>query len=459
LRVLKKTGKIIGSEDNLKGVFMKKLIISLSFFCFASYGFDAQSDTLTLETSVHLAHKNRDDLHGYFYSEQANKQDERAALAGYLPQFSINGKFGKTAPEALINVVTTAVLPQTLTDSTSTKGVTVSVSQLLLSGGTPVFDYRIAKEGTKIINSQMETAHNNIRFSTEQAFLNLQQKMLEKQAVQAQYQASQVTFEKNSSQKLVGFLNQSEWLSSAASYAKAKSDAQNYQYDLETAQNNLERETNTQVNIEQIDVSLQTTANVDLKPVDYYLSAALNHRPELRTQKHLIRQSRLSEKRYRRSYVPTVSAFAQASDIKLGTGYRSASWTAGVDFSWSFDGLASAHTARKYKHKELEYKLQKRDLELQIRNDVENAHYQVHTTMNKLKAEVVSYEQAEQDLELKKAQYTVGSLSRSELAQAEFAYKSAEFTLNSLKIGIRTTYQNLLYLSGYPKESDKSIRS
>jgi outer membrane protein TolC len=240
----------------------------------------------------------------------------------------------------------------------------------------------------------------------------------------------------------------------------------NYARDMETALWTLQRQTGSNITIDEISLSVDDTTKINLKPLDFYLEKAFQNRPNLKIQDHLIRQAQLSEKKYRNSYVPSISLFAEASDIGAGetlfepaanlnaaNNAISASWTAGVQFTWSFDGLANVHAARKSDNQEIQYVLEKKDLELQVKQDVESAFNQVKNNSDLLKAAVAQYEQADATLQLKKKQFEVGTISRIDLKQAEQTYESTRFQLDSSKIDMRIAYQNLLFACGYPNDN------
>lgn len=426
----------------------------ITFIFLCSLGLALNAEKISRHNVAPMAHKTRKDLKAFVYAKRANKKAERAALAGYLPQIQISAEVVRAAPDVLIRYFPgQGSLRKTIAnqDTTSRRGVSFSFSQLLISGGVPLFDYKIAKEGTKIIDAEERLSRNAVRLNVQNSFFNLQKLLLKNDYIFTLDESAKTVFERSSGKKLVGFLNQSEWLTAIADYSSAQSNVANYQHDILGSISDLERETGATFDVDQIDLSLDGIMAIDIKPIDNYLRLAAKYRPDLERQDYLIKQARLSEKRYNRSYIPTMSVVARATDQKWGTQYRLSSWYAGLDFSWSFDGMASAHSAEQNKNFQIERRLQKKDLQLQIKNEVKAAYYQLKNLVNQVKVAAVQFEQQEANLGLQRTQHKVGNLSTSGHMQAERDYEKTKFDVASLKIDMASAYQQLLFVCGYPR--------
>lgn len=404
--------------------------------------------------AVEIAFKQRKDLEAFLYAEQASKYDERTALAGYLPQIQLGAQLGKTAPDPLLSKQGTI---QRCPDSMTSKGLSFSISQLIINGGGPIIDYKIAQESTKIVQENMQLTQNNIQLNVETAFLTMQRLLLEKTFIESRDIASKALLAQSSGKNTVGFLNESSWLASTAQYISDQSSIANYARDVETALWTLQRQTASNITLDEISLSIDDATKICLKDLNFYLTKAFQYRPNLKIQDHMIRQAQLSEKKYRNSYVPSVGFFGQASDVKFGNDTTNATWSLGIEFGWQFDGLANVHQARKSDNQEIEYVLQKKDLEIQVKQDVESAYNQVKNNIDLLKASVAQFEQADAALKLKTKQFEVGTISRIDFAQAEQSYQSTRFQLDSTKLDTRLAYQNLLFACGYPKIDNHCI--
>lgn len=410
---------------------------------------------LKQDDAVECAFKNRKDLEAFLFAEQASRYDERVTLAGYLPQIQLGAQLGKTSPDVLVATVGTTTEP--FTEAITNQQLSISVSQLIINGGGPVIDYKIAQEATKIVLENMKLTKDNIRLAVETAFLNMQRLMLEKTFIESRDIASKSLFEQNSGKNVVGFLNESTWLASTASYMSDQTAIANYARDFQTALWTLQRQMGTSVSLDAISTSIEDITKIELRPLDFYIQKAFQNRPNLKIQDHMIRQAQLSEKKYRNNYIPSAGFLGQASEVKLGDNNRTVSWFVGLNLTWNFDGLASVHAERKSEKQEIEFVLQKKDLEFQVKLDVETAYNSVKNNFDLLKTAVAQYEQADAALQLKQKQCDVGAISHIDLAQAQMSYESTKFQLDSTKVDTRIAYQNLLFACGYPKIDNQRI--
>jgi len=431
--------------------FAKKIRLLPSRIDYLHYN-EQTSGKISERNAVAKALFNRKDLESFEFIRRQAKTQERAALSAYIPQATFGLKKARVNPTQLLHPETSE--PTLCPSETSLSDVTFGATQLIFSAGKPLLDYRVAKEGTRIVELDEQTAANNIRFSTESAFLETQRLHWKKSFIATQDQAAKISFSQNACANTVGFLNQADWQSAIAQYGTIQSDVFNYPREQTRRFDTLQREVSAPISPENLDFSLQNVENIFLEPLDFYLRAALLHRPDLEKQKRSAVQAKWQEKSYRRSYMPEVKIYAEAFDNQLkiwGPRHRLSRWAAGLRLDWAFDGLFNVHKAEQSKNLEVQFKLQEKDLELQIETDVKTTHEQIKILQNKLKAQALSLKQQKTNLLFKRNQFEVGNISKAELAEAERSYKETEFNLISLQIDIKITYQNLLFICGYPK--------
>jgi len=431
--------------------FAKKINLLPSYKCTT-----IQSNILQPD-AVQTAFAYRDDLRSYDYTKKRSKIDERKALAKYLPQVSVNVNKAYTVPYILQNPETYEIIR--CPEHTSEEGIAFHLQQPIFTGGKPLAEYRIAKEGTKIVQYDRQTAANSIQLSVETAFLETQKLFWKNKFIATKDATAKKVFEQSDCYKKVGFLNETEWQSAITTYAFDRTDVVNHEREKINALSKLQREIGVPVCPEDLNLSLQNIEHIELAPLEYYLGQALKNRPELKKQKHSARQARWQEKRFALSYIPDVNVYARAQTSKLRefSLYNTSSWEAGLEVNWSFDGLSSAHTSQQYKNLEVEIKLQKKDLELKIEKDVKITYEQIKISQNGLKSLMLALKQQETNLKLKESQYCTGLISEAELAQAKLSYEETVFDLTSTKIDINAAYQNLLFLCGYPKEKNDAF--
>jgi outer membrane protein len=399
------------------------------------------------DDAVTYAFQHRKDLEAFIFAEEASRYDERVALAGYLPQIQLAADIGKAGPDLTTTVTGGNPL---FGESLGNRDISISISQLIINGGGPVIDYKITQEATKIVQENMKLTQDNIRLAVETAFLTMQRLILQKTFIESQDIASRSLFEQSSAKNVVGFLNESTWLSATASYMGNQTAIANYMRNVQTALWTLQRQTNSAIKTDEISLSLEDAAKFELRPLEVYIEKAYQNRPNLKVQDHMIRQAQLSEKKYALSYVPSISLLGEAAE-EMTRNNNVTSWFIGVGFTWNLDGLAGVHSARKSEKQEIEYVLQKKDMEFQVKLDVETAYNSVKNNIMLLKTAVAQFEQADATLQLKKKQFDVGTISRIDFDQAQMTYESTKFQLDSTKIDTRLAYQNLLFACGYPQ--------
>ena len=436
---------------------------------------------ITIERAVYAAHKNREDLKSFDYSILASKYDQKAALAGILPQFSMTSNANRSGG---LQVLTTAGLepesPATTDSQTAfPRSLTIQLSQLIFSLDGPIDQYKITKMGTKIIESQKEQLINAIRFNTETSFYDLQKELLKNSLISALEDSSELTFDRDTASNKVGFLNRSGWLQAQATFEDNLSDITNYPNDIQIALSRLERQTNTDMDPFKVSLSMQDINRIKLKPLEYYYRKALLYRPELEEKDHRIKQAKYSELFFKKQYIPTVRVFADITkawnpcennlldnievptiaDCLLANLNRNpVIWSVGVIATWSFDGLGSAHTGVAYEKHVTEFELQKRDLELQIVKNIKAVYYQLKNLFGQVRATEIQYKQSRVELDRKEQQKKVGEAAYYEVAQEKLNNKILEYALITLKIEINNLYANLLFLCGYPPELSNSYK-
>jgi len=415
---------------------------------------------IAMENMVVVSYNNRQDLEAFNYAISANKYTEKAAIGGYLPQLSLSGK--------ALSSYDYEIIPW--------RNFTVELSQLILSFDGPIDQFKIAQQGTYILKTQKQELKNNIRFRTEQTFLDLKKSLLKTQLIKALEKSSGQTYDLRASQFGVGLISKPDWEKVRSAYTTQQASIENYPNDVLIARTNLERQTNEPIPVDTVSLQVKKVDTIKFKPVNYYLTKALVSRPELKGKDHMIRQAEYSEMYYKKQYLPQVSVFASVSKNKMpcqpnlltlldddiqkhptiisewAKAIRSLRWSAGVSVDWSFDGLTNAHTGASYEEKATEFLLQKRDLELQIIENIKEIYLNVKNLLIKLKPTETKYLQTQKELEKQSKAYEVGLIKKADYSQAILDNEQAKYNLTTLKIDIRKGYQQLLFQSGYPEK-------
>jgi len=462
---------------NLFFILLTIIATTGSLLCYPESYQYACCNQISLEQMVDVAFQNRDDLKAFDYLIKANQFGEKAAIGGYLPQVRVSFHTGKASkaetrdvaipvqfdlPSEITGLVPGEVSPISFeipTVAGATTGfffpkerITFDVSQLILSLNGPMLQRKIAQQETFISTTQQQQLENLIRFNTESAFLELKKLLLQNMEIKALKESSEITFDQSKWRNEVGFLNRSQWDFSKSTFSQEQTDVVNYPNDIQQAISKLEREANSTVDPTHIMLSLENIQNIVLESLQYYQEKAIENRPDLHEQFYRIKQAKYSERFHKNSYVPEVSFFANITKSKYSECNKPLFWNLGIRVDWALDGFANANLASKYERTRTEFILRKRDLELQILQEIRELYFLLKTLFHQLEPAQAAFKQSLTELDNQKRQYQVGLAALFEYEQAKLNARKSEFTLMSLKIDIKNNYQRLLFLCGYPPE-------
>lgn len=411
---------------------------------------------IKLEDIFNIAKLHRQDLKGMNYLIDSNWHAERAALGKFLPQFSISADSGKSSKEELSGI---SQYPKA--------SIQFEYNQLIFSMDGPMMQYRVAKQETLISKAQKVSLENSIRINSETKFLDLKKEILRKELMDALYKSSNMTFDQSKTRKVAGFFNKVDWENANATYTKEQNDVRGYPWNLDIAVKLLEREANVDIFPGVISKSYEAIDSIKLKSEEDYFRIALANRPDLKEKELQIQKSEISSRQYKYKYVPEIRVITQVQKAKMvqcpplqvGTipfDNKPLIWHVGLNMSWNFDGLSNYNTSKQFDDLSTGYSLQKRDLELNILKDIQALKSLIETHFWDLNTAKKEYEAAKVALDRAKVQYDAGLIALYQYEQANLNYKQKEFALISLKIDIRTSYQKMLYLCGYPSEISDS---
>lgn len=201
----------------------------------------------------------------------------------------------------------------------------------------------------------------------------------------------------------------------------------------------------------------QDTALIDLLPLDSMLSLALENRPEMSRARYFTEMSHKAIRVARADYYPSLAAEARfdwsaQSDNFTTTDNNSKSWTAGLNLSFPlFNGGRTRAEVTQAKADYRKSQLQLRQVQDDIKLDVEAAYDRVIQAKKALDAQSNTIAQAEEGLRIANVRYESGVGTQLEVLSAQAALTQARellaratFQFRQAKAGLKlATTMNL----------------
>lgn len=429
---------------------MKKrvIIIYITFFCAPIICANKALHKLSLDDALQKAYRNRTSLQSQVYRIKQQMNLEWVELSQYFPQLSIRTE---------INKVSRNLLPKHQTF--------ISLRQLVFATGGPILQYKAAKENTEVAKYNREREQDAVQFETETSYLDLWNTAQQNNVIKALEFSAQKQFANAQTRNDEGLLNKAEWKDQIAQFEENIATVRSYEDALSSAYYALERSIENHITAPLNDrntyqfIEQSILAAHNAEDVEYYIKKAFLHRKELAVVEHEIQREEYNKQFNERSYIPTLSFFADFSNGTFFSLLSSTSsqtyWELGISFDWKFDGLGSAHRANAAHDSKLERTMEKYNLTAQIKLEVQTAYYDLQQLLKQLDAAYARYNQAQEEYAQRKIQFDIGEISCNDFAQAEYNWQQAQFTLLDTKVQNAQKYRELLFRCGYPSEPRK----
>jgi outer membrane protein TolC len=399
---------------------------------------------VTLDDAITFALSHRSSLNDLLFASKSQRNNALAALSGYLPQVSVYSRFLASKDRAI---------PK--------NQQYIYIDQLLFSFAGPVEQYRIEKLGSHISELGALFHRDEIRYETENSFLNLyllQSRIAPVSTFEVSIAAQlQKTLLSNKQGLLSSFLFEKEH----ADYDYGMSAIFGYEEQITIANTNLtkalEAEQPFLIDMTNARSTIKTTLDtITHLPYDetFFKEAAQNLRKDLAIKDQEIERFARLKQLKEKSYLPSASLYADISTGQpaLAVGLRQLPgnfWQAGIQFNWNFDGLGNAHKAAAEEASLQSAIFAKRDKELSIDKEVSNAYHELQQLKKQLDAYCTDLSFEELFLQ-KKKRYEIGDLSETEYKQAVYEWDKAQFDVRDLEVKTVLKYKELLFKSGYP---------
>ena len=413
------------------------LVLFISFFRCYSEGVSLDPDKktnknirLTLKEAVKMAIKNRPSLKAFQYATQASRETERKALAGYKPQVSFTeSPFFSKGAKGLQN------------------SANLQASQLIYSFAGPIEEYKIAQTGTEI--SEYQTLSNKalIKFEVTRSFLESWLLQRKNKFIEYLKKSSIETVNKSEHQNELNLLNKNTWLNDAATYSENMSTVYIYPDELSNAKNQLEYFIGKKFENDGTSLTLAWNSNQEIKleSLDYYYDFAIKHRNDIHEKELEIEQQQQYQNYYKKTYLPSLSLSGET-----GRTSGAVNSSIGAVLSWNmFDGGANYYESQKANAQKLKISMEKDQLILTAKFQVQRAYYELNTIFKQLVAQDIRLAQAKNELVLKKQKLEIGDISPVDFETARYSWETQKFNWLNIRVNAAIVYNRLHYVTGY----------
>lgn len=396
-------------------------------------------DTVSLKQVYDLALENRSSIKAAAFDIQKQRRLQQAALAGYFPQISLN--IPSLGPQS---------------DDFPQPDAILNISQLIWSFASPYDSYKIAQYDVEIAQYNRQLEINKAHHEAEAAHLTAWQREQEYQAIAALFFATKTTFDTESHKYQIGLISKNDWLTAASVSAEQQARVQAYPSETARTRGVLEQAIETSLG----DRMLVWDGIVppELDSLDAYYEQALALRPEIKIAQAEQAKAEKLDRFYQCKYLPTVSF---ASNVTYYTGFRRkkfTTWSVGVAFEWTFDGLASLFQAEASQQQALQAEMENRNTVQQVKVEVQNAYHRLNELFEELKAEQTQLLQGKNAWALARKQYELGLISKVEYTQALQAWEQIKFDWQTKKEAAAQEYRNLRFACGYPIDTQSTTK-
>ena len=334
----------MGMKGNLERLRRLAAVLALVAVLALPAGVAAE-DFLTLEESIELALRQSVLIHAAEEGVRAAEALKKEAFTGFLPKLSTSYNYTRLNSEPYTTMP--ALPPLTTSPSRLVVGTennyawASEVRQPLFAGGGILANYEVNRLGYDIsLTEKAATVHDTIR-DVKIAYFNIlkAEKLLEV----ARQSVAQLTSHLNVARNFfeVGLIPRNDLLQSEVSLANGELSLSRAENGLELARSRfntvLRRDIGTPVRIEDI-----LAYRPYEKTLEESIAAALENRPEIRSQTLKVDQARSQVKLARSDYFPTISAVGHYERVGdrpgvSGSDFKDAeNWYVMGQASWTF---------------------------------------------------------------------------------------------------------------------------
>lgn len=406
------------------------------------------TETLTIDQAVALAHQNREILEAFKQNIDAKKMLSYEALSGYLPSMYGNAK------------ATIAQHKKSVENALSIEG-----KQLLYSPAGPIEYYNVAKQDTVIAKHLLNLNYDLVRYNVETAFLKswlIQQRRayIDSLTSMAEHDLSfeQARYDARMSDRQT-------LRSSHVSYARHRFDIDSYDNELMLEQRILQRFVGKTLfadeehpDIESYKLTWAPPSRMKLKPISAYYELARTNRKDLAIKESEIKRDSLLKNLHLKKYLPSAYLVGGLSAVKphgSSTDPDSCSRTfdrhIGLRVEWQFfDGLSGYFRSRGARARALRSTMEKLDLFGDIKMRIQTVYYRLKSTLTEVEYLTKELKHCLQELANAHRNCAIGIEATSILPKKKNITCQARFAWIESRVRVALLERELAYICGYP---------
>jgi len=423
---------------------LNKIILSLSLLSVVAVA--SVNSEKSLDELISIALENSVDIHVAKADIEAKDAGIDYATAGYLPQVSLQGELAQYDLKSDISQ-----------DSDSVVGATASVDQLLYDFGGTSSDIGAAKSAYDASLKQLDSTTNAVVISVKKAYYNI---LNQNQLINVAHEAvkiDELQLEQASEYFKAGVRTRIDVTNAQLQLSNSKLDLLKTEFGLESANTALisilgvKLEKNFSVKKDDTDISALAKEIVPMnKNSDDLVELGLTNRAEIALYRANIDLSQSQVKSARSQFYPKIllnAAYNEKVTDLVSLDNRQMS--AGVYIKWDiFSGFSSEAKVKENLAKLTKSKVDLRDIELKITEEVIDAFLEVRKSEDSTKMQLLSVDLATQNLSLAQQRYKAGLSDMVELNDAKLGYTKSKGDLVNTYYDYQVAIANLDYVTG-----------
>jgi outer membrane protein TolC len=400
----------------------------------------------SLDELIGIALENSVDIQSAKADIEAKNAGIDYASSGYLPQVSVQGELAGYD-----------VKSDSYQDSDGVVGASANVDQLIYDFGGTTSNIGAAKSAYDASLKQLDSTTNSVVISVKKAYYDILNKNQLINVAREAVKIDELQLEQAREYFKAGVRTRIDVTNAELQVSNSKLDLLKAEFNLESANTalisilgvNLEK--NFSVKKDDTDISVLAKSIVPMdKKSDELVELGLANRAEIALYKANIDLSQSQVKSARSEYYPKIllNAAYNDKDTDLAS-LNNRQMSAGVYIKWDiFSGFSSEAKVKENLANLTKSKVDLRDIELKITEEVTNAYLEVKKSEDSTKMQLLSVDLATQNLSLAQQRYKAGLSDMVELNDAKLGYTKSKADLVNTYYGYLVAVANLDYVIG-----------
>jgi outer membrane protein TolC len=416
----------------LNKIFLTLLLVSVL----------ALANEKSLSELVDIALKNNVDIQVAKADIEAKDAGVDYATSGYLPQVSIQGVIAQEDNRV---------------ENDSVLGATASVDQLIYDFGGTSSSIGSAKSAYDASLKQLDSTTNAVVISVKKAYYDILNKNQLINVAEEAVKIDELQLEQASEYFKAGVRTRIDVTNAQLQLSNSKLDLLKSEFALESANTSLisilgiNLEKDFSVKKDDTDVTMLAEVIVPMQnSTGELVKQGLENRAEIAVYKANIDLSQSQVKLAQSEYYPKILLNAAYNERESDSfTLDSRQMSAGVYIKWDiFSGFSSEAKVKENLAKLTSSKVDLRDVELKITQEITDAYLEVKKSEDSTKMQLLSVDLATQNLSLAQQRYKAGLSDMVELNDAKLGYTQSKGDLVNTYYGYLVAIANLDYVTG-----------